>query len=419
MERANEKIYYNNYPIVFIHGMTGWGEDDKLDEHLLPYWGRGNKNLLAHLQRHGYECYHPTQGPWNSAWDRACELWAYLFGGTVDYGKVHSERAGHARFGRTYEFGVLEDLGMTNAHKKFNIIGHSFGGPVVKEVCNLLLQGSEAERTGTHPDDLSPLFLGGHGDLIHCAATLSGVNNGTTLASSQKRLIKPVMGGLMMLNVALRDTPIMKYYNFHTQQWGLMEWPDQNDTWKFHSPFSRMAGVRAFVNDKDNDAWECTIEVVQEEVNPNQVISPNIYYFANRAANSHANPTGFHFPNMPMALFCFCPGLLMGLPTNKALNEQYGITRGSNWMPHDGFVNVIGQSGPLNAPNTLGEWGVGQVFRPGVWYNMPVINGDHVWWNGISAKKAEYFRYYDIMLDKWRRLPDGETVESYKLQDDR
>ena len=54
MERANEKIYYNNYPIVFIHGMTGWGEDDKLDEHLLPYWGRGNKNLLAHLQRHGY-----------------------------------------------------------------------------------------------------------------------------------------------------------------------------------------------------------------------------------------------------------------------------------------------------------------------------------------------------------------------------
>ena len=152
---------------------------------------------------------------------------------------------GHARFGRTYEFGVLEDLGMTNAHKKFNIIGHSFGGPVVKEVCNLFIQGSEAERNGTDPDDLSPLFLGGHGDLIHCAATLSGVNNGTTLASSQKRLIKPVMGGLMMLNVALRDTPIMKYYNFHTQQWGLMEWPDQNDTWKFHSPFSRMAGVLA------------------------------------------------------------------------------------------------------------------------------------------------------------------------------
>ena len=54
MERANEKIYYNNYPIVFIHGMTGWGEDDKLDEHLLPYWGRGNKNLLAH---HLFELY--------------------------------------------------------------------------------------------------------------------------------------------------------------------------------------------------------------------------------------------------------------------------------------------------------------------------------------------------------------------------
>ena len=35
-------------------------------------------------------------------WDRAVELFYQIKGGTVDYGKQHSARHGHSRFGRTF-----------------------------------------------------------------------------------------------------------------------------------------------------------------------------------------------------------------------------------------------------------------------------------------------------------------------------
>lgn len=81
---------------------------------------------MNHLRKLGYEIYLLSCGPVNSAWDRAYIIWAYLFGGTVDFGKAHSEKYHTVRFGHTFEHGVLEDLGKTDAHKKVNLVGHSF-----------------------------------------------------------------------------------------------------------------------------------------------------------------------------------------------------------------------------------------------------------------------------------------------------
>lgn len=75
------------------------------------------------------------------------------------------------------------------------------------------------------------------------------------------------------------------------------------------------------------------------------------------------------------------------------------------WYPNDGFVNVLGQSAPFNAPQQDGEFGM--EFQPGKWYNMPIIRGDHLWWNGIEAKKKELFAYYDRMLSMLQELPDA------------
>ena len=119
--------YYNNYPLVLLSGWNGWGEHDSIDaKGQFPYWNFFTSgDLIAHLEEKGFEVFHPSLGPWNSGWDRACILWAYLFGGRVDYGKVHAEKYGHARYGRTYP-GVLKDLGQEGPHKKINIFGHSF-----------------------------------------------------------------------------------------------------------------------------------------------------------------------------------------------------------------------------------------------------------------------------------------------------
>ena len=41
---------------------------------------------------------------------------------------------------------------------------------------------------------------------------------------------------------------------------------------------------------------------------------------------------------------------------------------------------------------------------------MPVVKHDHVFWNGYSGSKKEYFETWDKIIDNNRSLPDGETV---------
>ena len=66
-------------------------------------------------------------------------------------------------------------------------------------------------------------FEGGHGNLIHSAHTLSGVNNGTALASMfGKRGAKIFYDVLLGINTVIGDTPLMRGVDLMTQQWGIM-----------------------------------------------------------------------------------------------------------------------------------------------------------------------------------------------------
>lgn len=91
----------DDYPFVFVHGLMGWGERSMLDP-IMPYWGMTTGNLMKYLNSKGYESYAAQVGPLSGAWDRACELYAQLVGGTVDYGAAHSAAKGHDRYGITY-----------------------------------------------------------------------------------------------------------------------------------------------------------------------------------------------------------------------------------------------------------------------------------------------------------------------------
>lgn len=57
-------------PVVFVHGLMGWGERAGLNS-VLPYWGMTTGSLTAYLNSLGYETYSATVGPISSAWDRA------------------------------------------------------------------------------------------------------------------------------------------------------------------------------------------------------------------------------------------------------------------------------------------------------------------------------------------------------------
>ena len=392
--------YCNNYPVVLIHGLMGWGENDAIKK-VFDYWGTGKGSLVKHLESEGYEVHYPSLGPFAGSWDRACELWAYLFGGTVDYGKVHSEKCHHHRYGRTYEHGALEDLGKTEAHRKMNILGHFFGGPTVKMFTELMTNGSQEEVEGTEPETLSPLFQGGHGELIHTVTTLTGVNNGTTLADMVEPKFGPLVRGILIGTELLQNTPIEKLFDFGNQQFGLGEYPENIHAVGFNPLKKTKDGIDAYANDRmDNIAYEMTVQFCHD-INEKQGVNPHIYYFAQRTDGTKMGKNGKPV-QAHMGAICAGPGLAMCKVLPKGTR---GYTVDESWWPNDGYVNVIGQSAPLNQPALDGKFGMD--FQPGVWYNMETVAGDHVFWNGMSGKRKDYFAIFDKMLETYRRLPDA------------
>lgn len=377
----------HKYPVVLIHGLYGFGDEDKLNtENILPYWGPSGGNVVEHLKEQGREVYYPSLGPFNSAWDRACIFWAYLFGGRVDYGKVHSEKYGHERYGATYP-GVLKDLGKTEEHKKIELFGHSFGGPTVKEISSLFTKGDKEEReSGDH----SPLFDGGHGDLLHTVTTLSGVNNGTTAATLTARsgLSLYTIFLVMMADMINEGTVLHDYYNFKLDQWE-------------GTPFHKFISYAR--NDEDNIASEMTVKTVQEDVNPKQVINPNTYYFARTAVET----SGLFQWSSVQSPDCMCPacsasGMLLGhyLPFDV---EQYD-SKMKDWFQNDGYVNYVGQKAPLNQKSEPGWLCMRNIFQPGVWYNIDPVHADHLFWCGWSGDKRQLFHEFDTMLDVYDNL---------------
>lgn len=394
----------NNYPTILIHGLLGWGENVLFDK-LMPYWGFAPwKNIIPYLRENGYEVYYPNVGFFNCAWDRACEMWAFLMGGTVDYGKVHSEKSGHARYGRTYEKGAIEDWGTPGDHEKINIVGHSFGGPTVKMFAEIITHGAEEEIAGTDPDDLSDFFKKDKAQKLHSVTTLSGVNNGTLLASFLGKKGMQIFGAFFFdLCYLLGDTPIVKIYDACLNQWGATVPTNEQKGIHIRNPLKMRDVKRKYVsNFTDFIGTEMQFDTVQEDVNPYQVTDPKVYYFARTACMSHDRGDTKHLPDHGMYVGAMIFGFITGLWDNQFLKDKYGLD--ATWYPNDGLVNVVGQRAPWNAPQT--EWNpLNQKVKPGIWYNMPVEYKHHMSWMGCGMKKGEFFRYTKEMFDSFRELP--------------
>ena len=42
-------------PVVFVHGLMGWGQRDKINR-IMPYWGMTTGSLTDYLSSQGYDC---------------------------------------------------------------------------------------------------------------------------------------------------------------------------------------------------------------------------------------------------------------------------------------------------------------------------------------------------------------------------
>lgn len=378
------------YPIVFVHGLFGWGSDEGIDRKM-PYWGATTGNLTEFLNEQGFDCYSASVGPISSAWDRACELYARLTGTRVDYGAVHSARVHHRRYGRTYKKPLFEGWG---PEKKVHLIGHSFGGNTIRLLAHLLTYGDPAEQNGTDPKELSGLFTGGKGDWVQSIVTICSPHNGTfCFEACDKYKLLPMLRAIIYNGAGIlgRSPAEGKIVDYHLEQYGMSDTPGEADA------FPLYRAKRRFTKNNDNIEYDMSAEGASK-LNKTVDISPNIYYFSyafnattEQDKRLKATETDFSF-----------------LKFTSFVMRQYsrGMHMDKKEMFNDGLVQVSAALHPNDEPFT--EYDSRDV-KPGVWQVMPVQVGDHGTPIGLFADKEKTHAFYFDMLEMLRRTEEADA----------
>lgn len=287
-EISIDKEQWNtNYAYVYVHGLSGWGSYDDTYK-IMPYWGMFGGNLLKKLNKQGFDCYAASVSPSGSAWDRACELYAQLTGSVVDYGKAHSEKCGHERYGEDFSGKALVEK--WDSENKINLLGHSFGGATIRVFASLMAEGNEAEITATESGDISPLFEGGKEDWIYSLTSLAAPHNGTTA------------------------------YGFENSM------PDNTDS----------------------AAYDMFIDHALE-LNKSIYTSKETYYFSIPCSSTTKNEDGTYSVDSSKTEILFRSSAdEMGALTGTTIG---GYTVDETWLENDGLVNTLSAKAPSSAPS--------------------------------------------------------------------
>lgn len=274
-----------DYAYVYCHGLSGWGSYD-FQNRFLPYWGMFGGDMTKNLNALGYRCYSASVDPEGSAWDRACELYAQLSGTVVDYGKAHSEKYGHDRFGRDFSKDKL--IPVWDSENKINLLGHSFGGVTVRLLAELMANGNAEEAAATGADDISPLFTGGKADYIYSITTLAAPTNGTTA------------------------------YGF---------------------------GDPELMENKDCAAYDMYIDNALA-INERISVYENTYYFALPCSCTYRNADGIYVPDKAVTESMMMDSAeRMGSLTGVT---PKGFVCDETWLENDGLVNTVSAGAPMN-----------------------------------------------------------------------
>lgn len=377
-----------DYTYVLVHGMGGWGESAGMNN-VTPYWGSSTGSISGYLRSQGYFVEEATVGPFSSAWDRACELYAQLMGTTVDYGESHSKSHGHERYGRTYSTPLVENWGTETdggQTRKINLIGHSFGGNTVTLFTSILEYGSEAEMQAS-PDDCSPFFTGGKGEYVNSVTTLCAPHNGSTLfyVVDHGNLVETA------LNVLFATGGIGDMYNsslidFQLEHFGIKSGTD--DT------ISLVNGD--FSQGKDNAFYDLSPDGA-EELNKTIKTVESVYYFSFAYNTTQKSPLSNQQIPISSTMVVLMPlATLIGRYTDAKIDDT--------WLPNDGLVNVVSAQCPADEEYIEYNEQIEEVGR-GQWYVFPIIEGDHGAVIGMNGKTNETRNFYTDHITLIDSLP--------------
>lgn len=332
----------NNYPIVLVHGFSGWGPDELLG---YKYWGGLALDVEKYLNRKEFVVKTATVGPISSNHDRACELFYQIKGGLVDYGISHSKEFKHKRRGRTFKGLYLE----WNEEHPVHLVGHSMGGQTIRILVELLEQDY--------------FNIGSNAKWVKSVTSISTPHNGTTLAT----MIDGFSGGLaeeiigFFLALAGTDWYI---YDFKLDQWGLK--PQKNETL---SDFLKRVDD-TIGSTKDISMYDLLPEGAKD-LNSKVRNFKNMYYFSYATEETYVllNSFGYHWAEPGMTPLFWGFSYYMGHYTGKDVSGH------RDWWQNDGIVNTTSMKGPATA-QIQKFTGTAQ---KGVWNYMPLIDSkDHV-----------------------------------------
>lgn len=360
---------------IFVHGLSGWGSYDRQYQRM-PYWGMRNGDLMEFLRARGFSCYAASVSGAGSAWDRACELYAQLYGTTVDYGARHTSLYGHDRFGRDFSADPL--LPEEYRDDPIVLIGHSFGGATIRVFAELLAHGSAEEREFTPQEELSGFFTGGKGDRIFSLITLAAPTNGTTSYDMyEDPSFDPVQ-----FRLSLSDNLAADLMSKHT-------------------------GKKNPAPPEDQASYDMHIDNALA-LNNRLPVLEHVYYFSVACQSSLPAENNVHVPDRRKTEKMF-------IRSSYRMGAYTGYTKGGyhideSWHANDGLVNVVSALAPFGQPQKNFDR---KKIEKGIWNIMPVFPGDHMSLQGGMTKLCRIFDYYyDLVLmvsDLYRK--ESKTVD--------
>lgn len=377
----------NNYPIILVHGLYGWGKEDIKN---LNYWG-GKNDLEKSLNDLGFKTMSATVGAVSSNWDRAVELYYYIKGGRVDYGAAHSKECGHERYGKTFK-GIYPEWDEVS---KVHLIGHSFGGQTIRLLTELLRDGDKTEQDyyESHTSEgISSLFLGSK-SWISSITTVATPLNGATYANyinesnfSVKNLFLSAgaIVGLDIFNVKL---------DLKLEQWGLK----RNEEDSIFEYRKRVEESNIW-DSNDNALYDLTTDAASK-FNENSKTYSDIYYFSYNGNNSTKSIlSGYYLPKK-LAL-----SSISAIITGRYRSGNKLPFGDKSWWKNDGTVSVISAQYPFGAPHKSDDG----IIKKGIWIIYPTMeNWGHGDFVGVNSKKnfSDITNFYKKVATNLSNLP--------------
>ncbi|KIJ86584.1 lipase [Staphylococcus saprophyticus] len=382
---AKQGQYKNQDPIILVHGFNGF-TDDINPSILSHYWGGDKLNIRQDLEQNGYNAYEASISAFGSNYDRAVELYSYIKGGTVDYGAAHAERYGHERYGKTYE-GVYKDW---QPGQKVHLVGHSMGGQTVRQLEELLRNGSqeEIEYQKAHGGDISPLLQGGQDNMVSSITTLGTPHNGT---HASDKLGNEAIVRQIAFDLGKKLGNKYSRVDFGLSQWGLKQQPGES----YLSYFSR-AKTSKLWQTKDNAFYDLTRDGATD-LNRKTSLNPNIVYKTYTGEATHSTLSGKYKADYNLFLPFTATANVIGKATEK------------EWRENDGLVSVISSQHPFNQAYTEAT----DTNQKGIWQvTSTKHNWDHVDFVGQDSKDTKRTR--EELQQFWYDLAD-DLVQSETL----